>query len=251
MCRLTVLGLLAGFLPAGQAAVPPATIYALRDWLEVTSPRYQAMQNAQAIAHGLFEYAKANKAALPHSTVCAKDGTPLYSWRVAILPYVGEKKLYDRLKLDEAWDSPHNKPLLAVTPRVFRMPGVAAPRGTTFFQVFADYVLVNRAENRFPASFSDGTSQTILLAEATDAVPWAKPGDIYLKVGPSPRKKLGQHYGNSSLIALADGSVSLLTDRISDDALWSIITPMGNDVVDGTFFEAFEDHAPLPRRKQR
>ena len=31
------------------------------------------------------------------------------SWRVALLPYVGEGKLYAEFKLDEPWDSAHNK----------------------------------------------------------------------------------------------------------------------------------------------
>ena len=51
----------------------------------------------------------------------SQDGTPLLSWRVAILPYMGEseKALYSQFKLTEPWDSPHNKGLLAKMPKVY------------------------------------------------------------------------------------------------------------------------------------
>jgi hypothetical protein len=42
------------------------------------------------------------------SAVMEKDGKPLLSWRVAILPLIDEDALYKRFHLDEPWDSPHN-----------------------------------------------------------------------------------------------------------------------------------------------
>src|SRR5262245_10907932 len=42
-----------------------------------------------------------------------KDGRLLLSWRVALLPYLDEQKLYKEFKLDEPWDSEHNKKLVA------------------------------------------------------------------------------------------------------------------------------------------
>ena len=55
----------------------------------------------------------------PKAAISDKDGRPGLSWRVAILPYLGQKSLYEKFKLDEPWDSPHNKPLLAEMPEVF------------------------------------------------------------------------------------------------------------------------------------
>src|SRR4051812_3210305 len=49
----------------------------------------------------------------PPAVVSGKDGRPLYSWRVALLPYLEHDRLYNQLKLDQPWDGPHNKPLLA------------------------------------------------------------------------------------------------------------------------------------------
>jgi hypothetical protein len=58
---------------------------------------------------------------LPPAVVYGKDGKPLYSWRVLLLPYLDEQELYQQFQLDEPWDSPHNLQLLP------RMPGFYAP----------------------------------------------------------------------------------------------------------------------------
>ena len=46
--------------------------------------------------------------------------TPLLSWRVAILPFIGEQNLYNRFRLDQPWDSPHNIALLPLMPALGR-----------------------------------------------------------------------------------------------------------------------------------
>ena len=49
-----------------------------------------------------------------------KTGKPLLSWRVHILPFVEGEALYRQFKLDEPWDSPHNKKLIARMPAVLQ-----------------------------------------------------------------------------------------------------------------------------------
>jgi hypothetical protein len=65
-----------------------------------------------------------------------KDGKPLLSWRVAILPFIEQDALYRAFKLDEPWDSEHNLKLLAQMPNVYRV-GIE-PKGAThtYYQVF-------------------------------------------------------------------------------------------------------------------
>jgi len=46
--------------------------------------------------------------AFPSAAICDDDGKPLLSWRVAVLPYIGEKTLYQKFKLDEPWNGPTN-----------------------------------------------------------------------------------------------------------------------------------------------
>lgn len=65
-------------------------------------------------------YHDVNKTLPP--AVHSKDGKPLLSWRVLVLPYIEEDKLYREFHLDEPWDSPHNKKLLSRMPAVLRSP---------------------------------------------------------------------------------------------------------------------------------
>ena len=60
---------------------------------------------------------------LPQQAIFGKDGKPLLSWRVALLPYLDQAVLYKKFKLDEPWDSPHNHALLKY------MPSFIFPRG--------------------------------------------------------------------------------------------------------------------------
>ena len=74
--------------------------------------------NLHQIAIALLNYQDVH-GRLPPAVVKSKDGKPLLSWRVLILPYLGEGNLYKEFKPDEAWDGPHNKPLLSSMPKVF------------------------------------------------------------------------------------------------------------------------------------
>src|SRR5437868_3063260 len=60
---------------------------------------------------------------LPPAAIRDKEGRPLLSWRVALLPFLEQDQLYKRFKLDEPWDSEHNKKLLAAMPKTYLRPG--------------------------------------------------------------------------------------------------------------------------------
>ncbi|MFO0950294.1 MAG: protein kinase [Isosphaeraceae bacterium] len=94
--------------------------------------RAQTSNNLKEIAYALHGFHKA-RGRFPSAAIVASDGRPLLSWRVAILPYLGQNPLYQRFRLDEPWDSPHNLPLLREIPDVYKPlkvdpdpPGLAA-----------------------------------------------------------------------------------------------------------------------------
>ncbi|MDR3109456.1 MAG: DUF1559 domain-containing protein [Planctomycetaceae bacterium] len=65
--------------------------------------------NMQKIEAGLARYLLANGLILPPLYTVDKDGKPLHSWRVLILPFIGQQELYAKIRLDESWDSEYNK----------------------------------------------------------------------------------------------------------------------------------------------
>ena len=78
------------------------------------SPKARAMNNFKQMGIALHTYASSYDK-LPPAVLTSPDGKPLFSWRVALLPYVEQDNLYKQLKLDEPWNSPHNKKVLDST----------------------------------------------------------------------------------------------------------------------------------------
>jgi len=185
-----------------------------------------SQRNLTKIAAAVHKYADA-KGFLPDDS-WSKANKPLLSWRVAILPYVGQKALYEKFKLDEPWDSAHNRKLVTKMPDVFRSPRVKLRgKGHTVYQVFrgTDAVFGRGQPLLFPASIPDGTSNTIMAVESSTAVPWTKPGDIPFNRN-NALPAFGKAYGQRPLAALFDGSVRVLDlNVIKPDTLKNAIDP--------------------------
>jgi hypothetical protein len=56
---------------------------------------------------------------MPAAVILGKEGKPLLSWRVAILPFIEQDELYKQFYLDEPWDSEHNKKLLPTITKAY------------------------------------------------------------------------------------------------------------------------------------
>jgi len=200
--------------------------------------RMQAVRQVREIAFAMHNY-HSDHIQLPQAAIFNPEGKPLLSWRVALLPYLGQKQLYEQFKLNEPWDSAHNKPLLTKMPSVFAHPDVDKDptAGLTHYQVFtypARHEL-GRQYNFAPAfsldpkfrlslqqlTVADGTSNTVLFAEARQSVPWTKPEDLLIADDNDPLPPLGAiPTGDDFLAAFGDGSVRLIY-RTRPDAQWA------------------------------
>ncbi len=196
--------------------------------------RTQSANNLKQMALAMMNYADTMQGQLPAHAIYSKDGKPLLSWRVMILPYIEQEALYKQFHLNEPWDSEHNKKLLDKMPRIY-----ASPRDektlqdhTTYYQGFygKSAFFEGKQGLRFPAAFTDGTSNTIMIAEAAKAVPWTKPEDIPFDPA-KPLPKLGLPGASSFMAAMCDGSVRTVSHSISKDTLRSAITRDGGEVL--------------------
>jgi hypothetical protein len=200
--------------------------------------RIGSVNNLKQLTLATVNYADANGGSLPPQAVFGADGKPLLSWRVLILPYLDQDALYKEFHLDEPWDSDHNKKLLAKMPPAFAMPGAPAGTTETYYQAFAGprAFFEGKQRLRYPASFTDGTSNTIMYVEAARTVPWTKPED--LPFDPDPKKplpKLGGHFRGGFNASMCDGSVRFLRKTISDATLRAAITRDGGEVLGPDF----------------
>jgi WD40 repeat protein len=193
-----------------------------------------ARRNLQAISLAMVNYADANSHGMAPSVVKAKDGKALYSWRVELLPWLEHEELYKQFKLDEPWDSEHNRKLLDKMPAVYALdPG--ARESETVFQVFVgkdapfrDASFRGNPRTLYPASFTDGTSNTILVVTAETAVPWTKPEDCPYDAG-KPLPRLGGQFGGAFYVGMADGTVRRVGREVSEKSIRAAITPAGGD----------------------
>jgi hypothetical protein len=185
--------------PPREVPDPPPPAATQADW-------DKSAQNLKQIGLAVHHYLDAT-GHFP-SDVLDKDGKPLLSWRVHLLPFVEQQDLYKQFKLDEAWDGPTNKPLVEKMPKLFAPVRVKGKPGFTFYQGFAgpDAVFDPKAPNLTINQIPDGTSVTALAVEAGTAVEWTKPADVPF----DPKKelpKLGGHFDGEFNLLLCDGTV--------------------------------------------
>ncbi len=225
---------------SAQAKIDPAAVAGLALQLRGSADNIRSANNLKQIAIAMISFSDAY-GFMPPPAICDRNGKPLLSWRVAILPYF-EPDLYNQFKLDEPWDSANNKKLLAQMPKTYApIRGKTKQPYSTYYQVFvgpgAPFQIApgggpfGAMGPRFPAAFPDGTSNTFLVVEAGEAVPWTKPDDI-----PFDEKKpvppLGGDFGFGFHAALADGSVLFIKKNIDDQLLKFLIMPADGNPID-------------------
>ena len=83
---------------------------------------------------------------------------------------------------------------------------------------------------RIPGTFMDGTSNTFLIVEADEAVPWSKPQDLAFDAkGPVPR--FSKRRSSGFLAAMGDGSVKTIPSKTDDNILRAFTTANGGEVL--------------------
>ena len=199
---------------------------------DVAAQKPSNLKNLRMIGRAMLNYLD-TYGRFPPSAIQSKDGKPLLSWRVAILPFVEQDQLYRQFKLTEPWDSPHNKQLLARMPKIYAsMERDSKEPGTTFYQVFTgEGTVFSGPKSLGLTRITDGPANTLLVVEAAEAVPWTKPQDLPY----APDKPLPQLGGPSSdgfHALFCDGTVRLLRKGIDEKVLRALITANGGEAVD-------------------
>lgn len=191
--------------------------------------RNQAMNHLKELAVAIMFDESTNKH-LPQRAIFDKDGKPLLSWRVRMLPYLEGASLYEQFHLDEPWDSEHNKKLVEKMPEVFNDPQIKTDTGMTVFQAVVGPGMAFEADKELKYSdITDGTSNTIGIVEvaADKAVPWTKPADWEIDVK-NPSKGLAM-VDNRFLALYLDGHIDSLPSMGKTDTFLSRFTRAAGD----------------------
>lgn len=210
---LTVAGILAALLVPAVSKVREA------------AARTQASNNLKQIGLAIHAHHDANMR-LPgpkHQQGAIGAKASDLSWRVSILPYVEQQPLYKSFDLNGAWNDPKNQQFLNRRPMVYGDPMFPDTDQTkTIYQyftgpktLFPDLERPTYKINTIP----DGSSNTIMVAQANSAVPWSQPLDMKVDGGlPLPADRF--------LALMGDGSVRFVDrSKTSDQTLRLVIDP--------------------------
>lgn len=206
-------------LPAVQAARQAAT-------------RTQSSNNLKLIGLAMHSYHDMY-GRFPARANFDKQGRPLLSWRVHILPFLEQAELYRQFHLDEPWDSPHNRMLIERMPDVFKSPGKNSKPGMTRYLVLVgEGTLFEGSRGRSIAEVIDGTSNTVLVVEADPdrAVPWTKPEDLPFDPD-NPLAGLGHASPGGFNVLFCDGSVRFISETIDPEVWRALVSYAGGEPV--------------------
>jgi Protein of unknown function (DUF1559) len=187
-----------------------------------------AANNLKQIGLCCHAYYDVNNA-LPMNVV-DKEGKPLLSWRVHMLPYLEQDALYREFKLDEPWDSTHNKALIEKIPPTFVPVRGKAKKGETFLQMYAGKGTMLPGTKIGFAKVTDGLSNTFMVVEAAKPVIWTKPDDIVYD--PKSPNAVGGQFPDDFCACFGDGAVRRLPKALDEETFRRLIEISDGNVID-------------------
>lgn len=200
------------------------------------------MDRFKQIGLAIHNYESAFKVLPPRIEERDEKGKSYLSWRVHILPFLGQVELYNQFRLKEPWDSEHNLKLLERMPNVYKggMIGMGAsdeakPGYTTFLAPVGEGTIFGGLKPYKFADITDGTSNTIWLVDvkAEFAKPWTAP-DEYAFDATNPALGLAEIQGEkpSFLCGWVDGSVRLLPLSLPAETLLHLFQMNDGNIID-------------------
>jgi hypothetical protein len=161
-----------------------------------------------------------------------KANKPLLSWRVHLLPYLDQVELYKQFKLDEPWDSEHNKKLIPKMPAVYRTSPKLEDGKTTLLGVCGDKAFFSGTKGNRIGQIQDGLSNTIAVVDVDEprAVIWTKPED-YTYDNANPAAGLKGRFDGKFGALFGDASVRMISGTIDAKLLEALFTRNGGEVI--------------------
>ena len=174
-------------------------------------------------AHGRF----------PPAVIRDREGKPLYSWRVVVLPYVDSGPLYQEFHLEEPWDSPHHLTLVPKMPPLYAAPGrkaqIVRPHHTTCHVFVGKGAAFEGTKGlNLRDDFPDGLANTILVVDTGKPVPWSKPEDLPYDPD-QPLPDLRGHFHDGFWACTANNKRVWVRHDLREETLRALITRNGKD----------------------
>jgi Protein of unknown function (DUF1559) len=162
----------------------------------------------------------------------------MHSWRVLILPFLGQQQLYDAYSFVEPWDGPNNRKLAGQVGTIYLRSGLEPDQvgATSFVAVVGPETVWPGAGARKYSDIGDGRHETLTVVEVPDGhFRWMEPRDLrFDKMGFRINDRSGQGLGSrlgGARVVSADGMVRTLPDDFDPETLRAMLTASGGEAV--------------------
>jgi hypothetical protein len=179
-------------------------------------------------AHGCF----------PPAYLADRDGKPMHSWRVLILPYLEHSQLYNAYNFAEPWNGPNNRNLADRIGSIYHRLGLDSDQAHT-----TSFVAVVGPQTAWPGrraatdkDLGDGPANTLLVVEVPDGrFLWMEPKDLEFdrmsfRINDGSARGLGSRLGGARVVS-ASGTVRTLPDDFNPDTLRAMLTASGGEEI--------------------
>jgi len=162
---------------------------------------------------------------LPPAYVVDRNGSPMHSWRVLLLPFLGQEKLYERYDFQEPWNGPHNRLLEKDIPGVYRDTGWGGGKTAGVFAVVGAHTAWPGAKPISDRDMANRLAFTVLLVSRRNSnVSWMEPRDLTvddLLASVRDGDKIGNR--NRIFCAFADDHIERLANDASNEHLRALV----------------------------
>lgn len=200
--------------------------------------RIQSKENLKTIGLALHSYHDEHQR-FPAGGTFDRLGRPLFGWQTALLPYVDQAELYERINLEVPWDAPENAEALATIVPAYTDSRMKPEQqldssGMALSRYAGNGLVLNAGPGLRLTSIKDGTSNTFLAGDVNAHFkPWGHPvnwRDPALGINHSPDGFGGPWEGGAHLL-FADGAVRFVSENIDQQTLNALATPDGGEPV--------------------
>ncbi|MCL2116926.1 MAG: DUF1559 domain-containing protein [Planctomycetaceae bacterium] len=228
--------------------------------------RKDCTDNMKQIVLAMLIYERRNGTLPPAWTVDA-EGRPLHSWRVLLLPYLGDEalaELYSQIRLDEPWDSEHNRQFHSRNLDIYRCPSTTLADGETSYTVVVgeETAFNDSGTGRKLSGFGPKSGDMLLLGEMPTAICWMSPHDMTWERAKfsdflAETRHVSEFFDGGTVhtgggnFAFRDGSVRFISKTMNGDKFSGMILGIQREADDTVTLRVIYEQKEEQRRKER